>query len=96
MREWITAGALLQHHMTTCSSMLATFTCKKVKGEKKDTKTIENTPCQNHEQKRCKEGHEFTFVSRVWNDNGRNHATKKKTIFLKSISFTLNKNKLKV
>jgi hypothetical protein len=45
--------------------MLATFTCKKVKGEKKDTKTIENTPCQNHEQKRCKEGHEFTFVSRV-------------------------------
>ncbi len=96
VREWITAGALLQHHTTTCSSMLATFTWKKVKGGKKITKTIENTPCQNHKQKICKEGHEFISVSRVWNGNGRNHAMKKKTIFLKSISFTLTKIKLKV
>ncbi len=98
VREWIIAGALLQHHTTTCCSMLATFTWKKVKGENKNTKTIENTPCQNQKQKRCKEGHEFRFVSRVWNgnDNGRNHAMKKKTIFEKPISFTLTKNKLKV
>ncbi len=56
VREWITAGALLQHHTTTCSSMLATFTWKKVKGEKKTQRSLKTLHAKTTNKKNVKRG----------------------------------------
>jgi hypothetical protein len=45
--------------------MLATFTWKKVKGEKKTQRPLKTFYAKTTNKKRCKEGNKFTFVFRV-------------------------------